>query len=740
MKTKLLGPLLQRCVALFLMGCFVSTALSANAVATEIAKPRPRIGLALGGGGALGLAHIGVLQWFEEHHIPVDMIAGTSMGAIIGGLYAAGYSPEQMERLTSQSVLGSVFRINADYQSLNYRRRQDRRELPNAITVGLRQGIATRNAVLTDKGLNAFLDSLFLNYGNNTNFDSLPIPFRCLATDITTAKPVTFSSGSLPEAIRASVSLPGIFSPVEKDGHSYVDGGVLENLPTQTLRAMHADVVIAVSLPLAPASSSDTASILSVVQRSFGVAIEQNEEASRKLADVVLEPQTQQYTSLDYVDSAKLIQAGYAAAEAMRAQLLPYALNDAEWKEYLRERESRKPPSDGKIQQVKVEAPDAGVAAAAKRTFAPLVGQPIQPPAIERRLDQIRGDGRYNADYGVSYPHGSNENPSLLIHVRNEKYGPPYLLVGANVFAESGGVTRGTLDMILQNQDLGGYGSELRSTLKVGFLTQLSSEYYRKLTAGGLFVAPHVNLLRQPVYIYANQRRIAERLDQNVGGGLDLGYTFNQKSELRLGWQTGIERWHTEVGSDGKPDFSGTAQAGVLRFHYDGQDRALVPTYGQQFTFKAGYLFHTADTRNTPFAELRASHFSTYKKKNIFAFSVAGGTMFHRNVADPFKFTLGGPMRLGASAVDEYRGTDYFYLSPSYLRRIASLPAPLGQHIYVVFSFEAGQMHDPGLPTILRQDGYLGIVAETPLGAITFGPAIGDDGHRKLVFTLGKLF
>ena len=114
--------------------------------------------------------------------------------------------------------------------------------------------------------------------------------------------------------------------------------------------------------------------------------------------------------------------------------------------------------------------------------------------------------------------------------------------------------------------------------------------------------------------------------------------------------------------------------------------------------------------------------------------------MFNRDVAQPFRFTLGGPLRLSASAIDEYRGTDYFLIEPAFLRRVAKLPDPLGQSIYVGAAYEAGQMHAPNLSTVTRQDLFFGIVAETPLGVFTLGPAVGTDDHRKFVFTLGKLF
>ena len=180
-------------------------------------------------------------------------------------------------------------------------------------------------------------------------------------------------------------------------------------------------------------------------------------------------------------------------------------------------------------------------------------------------------------------------------------------------------------------------------------------------------------------------------------------------------------------------------QRARLRYVYDTQDRALVPQYGIRIATEAAYLYRALGSPNTPqfTTQISLAHQIT---KNLFIMYADAGTMLNRNVSQPFRFTLGGPQRLSASAIDEYRGTDYFLVEPAFLRRIAKLPDPLGQSLYIGLAYEAGQMHAPGQLTITRQDAYFGIVAETPLGVITLAPAIGDDGHRKFVFTLGKLF
>jgi NTE family protein len=707
---------------------------------TNVPHDRPIIGLALGGGGALGLSEIGVLQWFEEHHIPVDVIAGTSMGSILAALYATGHTPEEMLHVLTDESVQAVFRIQPAYKALSFRRREDEREVPNAITLGLKHGVSFRNSLLTDSGLNELLDREFLRYNDQTDFNDLPIPFRCQATDLNAAKTVTFARGSLQDAVRASASIPGVFRPFELNGHEYVDGAVLENLPTPDIKAMHADVILAVSLPLQPVGKGDLDSILGVLNRAFAVAIEDNEARARKLANVVLIPDVSGFSSTDYLNTVPLAKRGYAVAEAHKAELLQYALNDQQWAQYIARRAQRIHGPAGTVLSVKVNAPRPDLKEIVEKSFAPLVDQPVNTQQIDSLLANVRSDGRYDADYTVGYDAEQPDRPILLVTVSDKKTGPPFLDVGINIAAQTGGVTRASVNFILLYQDLGGYGSELRTKVDVGFLTRLESEYYRKLGQRGFFLAPRAGISREPFYIYSGNSRLSERLLQLAGTGADAGWSDGRKQELRAGWEFQNVDWTVDTGADTLPTYSGNAQRARVQYTFDSQDRALVPEFGIRLRTDLGYLYATPNSPSAPQLITEIDGSRTFRKKNVVLLKAEGATMFNRNIAQPFRYSLGGPLRLAASAIDQYRGTDYFLFTPGYLRRIHSLPAPLNSSLFIGGAYEIGQMRSPDAATITRQDVTFGLIAETPLGVISITPAIGNGGEHKLVFTIGRLF
>jgi NTE family protein len=296
------------------------------------------------------------------------------------------------------------------------------------------------------------------------------------------------------------------------------------------------------------------------------------------------------------------------------------------------------------------------------------------------------------------------------------------------------------LNLRLVDQNLGGFGSEFRASARVGYMTDLSAEYYRLLTPSGFFLQPRTGILREPVYIWADQKRVAERLQQNLDAGIEAGRTFDNSLQISAEWRAEDTHWSLTSGSGGGPYLNGTAQTGLLHIDIDKETSGSVSPKGFRLSASAGALYHAVASDNAPLAMLSTARTWQWRDRNIFGLTADINSYLRANVAEPYRFTLGGPRRLSASSFDEYRGTDTYLARAGYLRRLAALPTGLGQGLYGVIGYEAGEIWSPQARAILRQDGTAALVAATPLGSISFGASVGDAGHRKVFFTIGRLF
>jgi NTE family protein len=736
----------------------ISTAALTAAVAPlpAIQPPnRPVIGVVLEGGGALGMAHIGVLQWFEDHHIPIDRLGGSSMGALVGALYATGTTPAELRAIAVSDSFAQIFTIETPYANSSFRRRQDRRQDPTAVTFGLKNGLGISNALLTDRGINEFLTTNMLAYNRqDLDYNLIPIPFRCVATDLNTIQTITFSSGPLPTAVRAAIAVPGFFAPVQgSNGHYLADGGILDNMPIDVVKQnLHADTVIAIRLQDPPLGASDTSSIIGVLNRAFSVGIIHNVDQAMHLADVVLTVPVGNYSTSDYTKGSVLIDAGYKAAEQDSAVLLRYALDDQGWKAYLADRNSRRFPQPGVLRQVRVNGGEPGAQREVLADFKSLQAQPISAAATLNALNPVQSNGDLSATYETfgpppATPASATGNPDaaipdtgILVRLSKDPIGPPYLLAGPELAAETSNVTQMDLNLRLVDQNLGGFGSELRASARVGYLTEVSAEYYRLLTPNGFFIEPRTGIDRVPVYIWANQKRVAERLQQDLDAGIEAGRTIGNSAQISAEWRAEDTHWSLTTGSGGGPYLSGTAQTGLFHVNIDEESSGGISPQGFRLAASAGALYHAVASANAPLLMLSTARTWQWKQTNIFGLTADANSYLRANVAEPYRFTLGGPLRLSASSFGEYRGTDDYLARAGYLRRLAALPTGLGQGLYGIIGYEAGEIWSPEAHAILRQDGAAGLVAATPFGAICIGGSVGDAGHRKVFITLGRLF
>jgi NTE family protein len=704
-------------------------------------RSRPKIGVALEGGGALGLAHIGVLQWFEDHHIPVDYVAGTSMGGLVGGLYAAGKSPRELDEIVAAQHWDVIIGGQTPYKDLSYRRKEDFRDYPTFIQFGLKKGLSLPAGLNAGHQISLLIDRELLPYADLKSFDDLPIPYRCVATDLVSGKEVVFSDGSLPQAMRASMSIPGVFKPVRNGDQVLVDGGLVGNLPTHVVRKMGADIVIAVHLEVAPVKAEEIQSIFSVLGRSIDVVIRENELRGLSGADLIVKVDMHDFTSMDYAKSRVIIDRGAAATEEKHNVLQPFALNDRDWQAYLSERGSRKRTTVLTPEFVRVEGTNSDAARHLEEFLQPLVGKPIDVKTLDQMLTRLTGIGKFDsAGYTQIQENGRT---GLLVTVHEKSYAPPILQVASEVDGSEPLDVTFTLATRLTLLDVAGYRSEWRTDVLFGNTYGISSELYKPFTATSKwFIAPHASLSSTQFKIFQRADPVVIYRLGNANLGADVGYGFDRFSEIRFGYEVGDLDARVRLGLAVFPNVSGRTGNFKMHFRTDHADDPIVPRRG----YTAETTFRWFDTspgapEGFPTMEAQVQYFQPISRPASLFLAAEGGTTFGTRDTGPVpQFFLGGPLRLSAYGTNELYGNQYYLLRAGYLHDLFTLPPFLGKKIYAIASYEVGKMYGFPLQTAFPNDVAAGVLAETAFGPLVIGGSYGDSGHRKWYFQLGRVF
>ncbi len=700
---------------------------------------RPTIGLALAGGSARGLAHIGVLEWLEEHRIPVDYIAGTSMGGLVAAYYATGSTPQDLRRLIRELDWDDLLSGAPAYRQLAFRRKEDRRAFPNAFELGLRNGMHLPIGLNGGHKIGLVLDRLAAPYYDIKSFDDLPIPFRCVATDILNARSAVFKDGPLSDALRATMAIPVVFAPVEIGGVWYADGGLLNNLPADVVKEMGADIVIAVQLDRPPVKAGDLQSFIGMVDRSINIMIYEDENRHVALADVALKLNLGQFGSSDFKSGDAIADLGYKEADKLAEKLARYALDEDSWRRHLEQRRSRRRTAMPAMQFVEIEGTRAEAATVMARQLLFNLGQPLNEDRVRLELDKITGWGRYDGLGYRVYPAGGQNG--LKVRVREKRHGPPFLNLGVEINGSQAGHIQFILNGRLTVLDLGAYRAEWRTDVSLGARNLFATEYCRPLRGTQWFVAPRAYHESVQANLYDRGDIVAEYRVRNAGAGADLSYAFGRFSELRMGYELTSSLAEVRVGDPLLPAVSGKQSTASVRWNYDAQDSALVPRAGMAIRSAYEWVFDSPDAeRDFPRMEVQVRFFQPVRPRTSLFMIASGGTTFGREASILKKFTMGGPMRLGALGIDEVRVDQYARLATGMLKEISRLPPLAGGSVFAAAWHEMGKaFHAPEFPG-LNHTASAGLVVETAIGPLFLGGSVGQDGRRKAYFMLGRLF
>jgi NTE family protein len=705
-------------------------------------KRRPTIGVAFEGGGALGLAHIGVIEWLEAHHIPVDYISGTSMGGLVGGLYATGKSPAEIRALIKSIDWDEVLRGQLPFEDLAFRRKEDRLEYPNTIELGLKRGLGFPGGLNSGQQVQYILDRVALPYSNVASFDDLPIPFRCVGTEMSSGTAHVFKDGSLSVALRSTMSLPAIFNPVTTaEGKVYVDGGLLNNLPVDVVKNMGADIVIAVYLATAPFDAKTPQSAFSILGNSMAVMIAANERRNMEAADILLTVNLDGYTGSDYKAADKIANLGVEGAEKKARMLATLSVDDNAWSEYLTQRNARKIITSPAIQFVEVRGTSDRTKHDLEHDFQKYLGAEVDPTQLEKHINRLVGEGRFSSvTYELTQRDGKE---GLLVDVEEKSYAPPTLVPGLFMNGNDYANVQTTIAARITAMDIGGFRSELRTDVSLLSTYGIRTEYYHPFTPDSRwFIAPSVSVSNSPLDLYKNDQQIAEYRIKQYGGGLDFGYEINRKSEIRAGYNTFYRTANVRLGTPDIVVQGGRLGTASLRYAYIGVDDPVIPRSGNFLTTSFGYTDTApgATKGGFPVAELRWHGFKRVSKPGSVFLSAQGGTTFGHNDTGLPPFFLGGGFRLGAFGTNEVITNQYFLFQAGYLHQIGRLSPFFGGKIYTLGFYEVAKPYYGLTPTALPQDANGGVVINTFLGPLFLGGAAGNSGNHKLYFEIGRIF
>lgn len=711
-------------------------------------KKRPTVGLVLSGGGARGFAHIGVIKVLEENRIPVDYVGGASMGALIGALYAMGKTPAEIEEFVGTLDWDELFQTTTSFDNLSFRRKEDRRNIPAPITLkGKANDLKLPNALNSGHEISLLFDRVTLPYASVNDFDNLPIPFRAVGTDMVNGNSVTLSSGSLSRSLRATMSIPGVFSPVEVDGKILSDGGLVNNIPTNVVKAMGADILIVVNIETQLGNREMLESLTGVLAQTINIATLDNSRRNLRQADFVIAPDLQNFTLADFGASKQIIQLGYTGAEEKIALLKGLSLDEGAWQEHLENRKRRELLSVPPVPKfVAVDGSDRD----ATRTIKEKLGdkytdQPLDQTAqteLAKDLSSLIGTGRFDSlNYGLTQ---RNDETGLIIsssRIGEKPSTPTRLEIGFDVNSvESDNVNFNFLAR-LTFYDIGRYGTEWRNDLRLGSNTLIASEYYRPLGETKFFVAPRVSYERRRINLFNDGNRLAEYVGRTAQIGIDLGYSFNPQSELRAGYTIGHQDFSRRIGDPLLENIKGKFSVAGLRWNYDGLDKAQVPTRGILLKSTLNYYFDSpgADKRFTQ-AETRFSAFKSVGERNILFSFGGGGTSLGGNPSSVQQFTLGGPFRLGGYGFEEFRSNNYLQGGFGLLYNPTIFPSFLGGKAYLGAWYEGGSAFQTFGTANYRQSVSGGTIIETPLGPVFIGGSVNENGRGRFYFAFGRLF
>jgi NTE family protein len=721
----------------------VAGLLAAQASPPQTGEPgkRPKIGLALGGGGARGFAHIGVLRALEAMHIKVDYIAGTSMGSVVGSLYASGYSPDAMEKIVARIPWDTVFNDSPERKDLSFRNKEDdfRHLLP--IQFGLtKKGLGLPSGLIAGNKLGFVLRSILLPSVAVTDFDHLRIPFRAVAADVQTGEPVVLATGDLARCVRASMAIPAAFTPVEIDGKLLIDGGEAQNLPVQAVRAMGADYVIAIDVGASGEASKKPEDVAQMLGAIIDIPLKQNTVTSRKLADLVIQPDLKGFSSADFDKFKEFYPRGQKATEQYAGELARLSAPAADFEAWRSAVQAPFPPYPV-IDAVEVADVSSFDISRLKRLVRVQPG-PLEPAKVAQDLKRIYALGVFTA---VSYDVVREGGRWILRYNAVPKnWGPTFVRPGLGFESDGQSNTEFDLTFLVDATEMNRLGGRWKSVVDLGSNLGVSSIFYQPVEPTGTFsLAPSVGWGRHRAYIYAGDERLAEYLVSRFQGGLEAVGDFGTWGELRAGYNGGTGDGTRKVGDAAFPDVHVSFGAFEGQFIVDQLDNVNVPRSG--YYGKVGFTGErTGLGATSSYDKLEGGILGVQtigRWSGLLKFQ--GGDSLDTTLPYYDTFTLGGLFNLSGRPIGQLRGQTYLLGAAALYYRLNARSGLILKDLYVGVTAEVGntwnRQQDVSLSD-LENSGSIFFIANTLIGPVYVAWGRGSGGFNSFSVALNKPF
>lgn len=727
--------------------CLFHASLSHAQEADKQNTGRQKIGLVLSGGGARGAAHVGVLKILEENHIPIDMIAGTSFGAIIGGLYASGYSANELEGLLADIDWQETLTSQIPRNKRSFRRKLDDNGFLIKFNIGVKGGeLKLPSGLITPYNLRLTMRDLIKNVATVHNFDNLSIPFRAVATDIETGEAVVLGSGNLDTAMIASMAVPALFPPVLLDDKLLVDGGVANNVPIDVARSMGADIVIVVDISTPLMKKDDITSFTSVINQLTMLMTNQTSKAQIATLtdkDILITPELGDIGLVDFDRILEAVPKGIASAQKALPQLKALSLPQDAWYKH-QNANNLKDQIEPVIDFINITNKSKTSDKIILARLSQKLGQAFDPAQLSDDLATLYGLELFEE---LSYSTVTeNGQTGIEINATDSEIGEDFLRFGIALQDDFEGKSSYQLGISYTNLNMNSRGGEWKTLVALGAQTGIATEFYQPIDYAErfyLFTKAQVHQVNRNIIdnqgILLSQVRISA-IAMQLGGGFNLG----EWGTFRTGFQREFGKVRGRIGFPDSNSFKFDQTTFIASFSVDTLDNIEFPHSGISIDaiYRNNLTWLNGDGRVDA---IQIGAFLPFSwGRNTLGFNANFGTSFNGTPDETDLFPLGGFMRLTAFTPGQITGNHGGTVAAIYYRRVAGgLRYLTNTPIYAGGSLEAGNVwndrNDMSFGD-LRWSSSLFLGADTLIGPVYLGGAIGTGGQTSAFLFVGQLF